>query len=93
MSFIVKGTDIPKDTRFTEVNFYNRKGELLRTLFTGEQPRVIQINRPHGRIIDETEVRDNVRTITGGWPEYSTGDNYYEAMQKAHAILEAESEE
>lgn len=98
MSFIIQGTDLPKDGKALHMRV--QSDGVVRYLIEGDDPvhiidgaRAIQIPKDHGRIIDETEVRDNVRTITRGWPEYSTGDDYYEAMQKAHAILEAENEE
>lgn len=82
MSILIKGIDMPKDTKFTEVSFYNRKGELLRTLFTGEQPRVIQINRPHGCLIDGDKLLNDL------YENYEFGTEWM--IKHAPTILESE---
>ena len=108
MSFIVKGIDLPKECRAVEITFYipniihsdniyiNGRELLdqeISALFTAEHLNdIIQIPNPHGRLIDENELKSKVHdVILEGGVKHGCIDKT--VLHECRTILEAESEE
>lgn len=88
MSFIVKGFDIPKDAVYFKLSFYDGNRENEYGISGSLMPYIIQISNPHGRLIDEREVKKAQFIINDQWGSYpviSLGN-----LNHVSTILEAE---
>ena len=100
MSLLLKGIDLPKDgeTCYLAIS-KNASRYVLYEAIDGDFEKLIeargieaiQIERPHGRFIDEKEVSKivNERTLGWGW-EYASGYTVLKAIDDAPTILEDE---
>lgn len=91
MSLILKGIDLPKDDSFCMVVGITNAGSditiFYKDITKGKEHRgieAIQIDRPHGRLID----RDDI--YIGRW---DIDSDLAEQIQNAPTILEAEEQE
>ena len=61
MSILIKGIDIPRDIDFVEITTY-KNGIPQMTIGKGRDD-AIQIDRPHGRLIDESDLTDELTEL------------------------------
>ena len=104
MSFVVKGIDLPKECRAVEITFYiphiihsdniyinGRElfDQEISALFTAEHLNdIIQIQNPHGRVIDGGELNKSVHAWN---PAYTYGRSAFtRAIDNAPTILAEE---
>lgn len=59
MSMLIKGIDLPKDIDFVEITTY--KNGIPRMTIGKGRDDAIQIDRPHGRLIDGDKLRATLR--------------------------------
>ena len=88
MSILIKGIDLPKDDDFIaveihkdECRIYYTKGATIRE----KRGQAIQIDRPHGRLIDEDKFIESNECC--GWIEDMTVETFNKLTP---TILEAE---
>lgn len=86
MSLILKGIDMPEPIKdqYTHLELYVRSDGVVFDDDLEEVGQAIQIDRPHGRLIDVDKLKEAIRTDIMG------GLNYERFMNNAHTILEAE---
>ena len=92
MSILIKGIDLPKDREFILLKvFPDGKTRIgLSTNYT----QAIQIDRPHGRIIDESNWTTHEVLEPMGNGQYEEVEVAYKGdIDNAPTILEAEEEE
>ena len=86
MSLILKGIDMPEPIKdqYTHLELYVRSDGVVFDDDLEEVGQAIQIDRPHGRLIDADKLKEAIRTDIMG------GLNYERFINNAHTILEAE---
>lgn len=86
MSLILKGIDMPEPIKdqYTHLELYVRSDGVVFDDDLEEVGQAIQIDRPHGRLIDVDKLKEAIRTDIMG------GLNYERFINDALTILEAE---
>lgn len=88
MSILIEGVDMPPTVNGVKLTheLYIRSDGVVFDDDLEEVGQAIQIDRPHGRLIDADELKEAIRTDIMG------GLNYERFMNNAPTIIEAEEE-